>query len=86
MSEAVCASCGKPRKGHNYRHQFVPTPAREFVTIKVPKSAREAADKLVAVVSSGGWQALGLDRTDPVSLSSIFEEGIKSLDAARKSK
>lgn len=97
MNDIVCASCGKPRKGHNYRHPFVGVvkgslqdPRKEsnrgFVTVKVPKSAREAADKLIARVSSDGWQAIGVQRTDPVSLSSIFEEGIKLLDATQKAK
>ncbi len=81
MADVTCATCGKPRKGHNYRHLFVAAVVekREFVTVKVPKAARESADKLVQLVSNSGWKALKIDRDDPVSLSSIFEEGIRLL-------
>src|SRR5262249_42900849 len=33
--EPVCASCGHPRRGHNYRHQFKPVvPKAGVVAIK----------------------------------------------------
>lgn len=88
MAEPICASCGKPRKGHNYRHPFISSVGslvkpehvkKAFVTVKVPLTARRIADKLVLKAASVGWKGLGSDRTDPVNLSAIFEEGVKLL-------
>lgn len=91
MAEPICASCGKPRKGHNYRHPFISSVGsvsvlegpehtkKAFVTVKVPLTARKIADKLVLKAASVGWKGLGSDRTDPVNLSAIFEEGVKLL-------
>lgn len=57
----------------------------EWVTVKVPKQAREQADKLIQILSKEGWKHFGINRDDPPTLGAVIEEGIRSLErAARK--
>lgn len=54
----------------------------DHMTTKIPIAARELAQRLQEIVAAKGWQAFGINRTDPPTLGAVIEEGLKKLDAA----
>lgn len=47
--------------------------------IKMPKSAAERARELSEIVSRQGWASVGIDRTDPPTITAVVEAAIDLL-------
>ena len=50
-----------------------------YRTIRVRESVCSSLHELQEQIRSRGWVSLGIDRADEVSLSSLIEEGLRSL-------
>jgi len=54
--------------------------------VKLPTEVCDKARELSAAASKNGWSALGVDRTDPPTITALFEEAINVLGARLKTR
>lgn len=55
-------------------------------TVSLPVDVVESARELSALASKNGWAALGVDRSDPPTITAIFEEAIRTLARAHRTR
>jgi hypothetical protein len=55
-------------------------------TVALSARVVEKARGLVAFTSKYGWNALGIDRDDPATMSAVFDEALCLLEARMKAK
>jgi len=58
----------------------------ERTSVKLPTEVCDKARELSAAASKNGWSALGVDRTDPPTITALFEEAINVLGARLKTR
>jgi hypothetical protein len=52
----------------------------------MPTDAVERVRKLAEYTARHGWASLGIDRSDPPTMTAIIDEAIRLLDARRTAK
>ncbi len=71
-------------RGHWYQLRMARPPAPERVTIKMSRETVAKIRELSGLVSRAGWDSLGIERSDPATMTAVTEAAVDLLYAKLK--